>query len=126
MTKRLIILTGVLLGTILPRSFGQITTTKIILGVNDLWGLHYEGEQFYGLFVNKKLDGDYYEYQIRKINIEDYVPQSASINDYATVNNEKVKGDSLEYVLTGFEPLPKIVKGWKPKPEYKSLYPGES
>ena len=123
--KRIIISIAVLLFvSVSPQGFGQITTKKVILGVNDLWGLYYGHEEFYGLFITKKLGDDYYEYQVRKIDIKKYVPKSA-INDYATVNYEKVKRDNLEYVLAGFDSLPNIVKGWKPKLNYISLYPGE-
>lgn len=105
----------------------QTITKKIIFGTNDLWNLHYHDHvEFYGLFQNKKLDKAQYEYTIKKINIKDYVPQSASINDYATINNEKIKIEALEYVLAGFDSLPEKIMGWKPELNYSTLYPDQA
>jgi len=118
MTKRMIRLTFVILFFVTSETFGQAKRERIMLAGHDLWALYSESNNFYGLFAKKQLIDDWYDFEVRKINIKDYS------SGPETVNYERVKKDNLVYVFLGFDSLKSNIRGWKFESDY--LLPGQS
>jgi hypothetical protein len=100
------------------QAVGQTKRERLIMAGHDLWALSSESSDFYGLFVKKQLIDNWYDFEVRKVNIKDYAPAPE------TVDHERVKEDKLVYVFLGFDSLDTNIRGWKFESEY--LLPGQS
>jgi hypothetical protein len=118
MIKRILQTSVLLVVLVITETVGQSKRNRIILAGDDLWALSPESNDFYGLFVKKKLTDSWHDFEIRKINIKDYATAPE------TVDYERVKKDELLYVFRGFDSLKTNIRGWKFNTGY--LLPGQS
>jgi hypothetical protein len=99
---------------------------RFVIKAIDLWAYYdnpAEKKEYYGLFLKRYVldkDGRNQEFESRKINLKEYLPQTQQ------PNYSKIKADSLIFVFCGFDSLKTKIIGWIPDLTLNNLFPGQS